>query len=592
MAYISKIDRQRVRDRKIAAKNRRELISARVSRRDLMKMGLLTGAGYLVAKKGLSARASVLRDDPESPPTTPFVEPLPIPPVAVPVPSLSPAPQAAPNTGAGEGRTRPHQAFTTFPPQLFYQTVQSQVIKSVHPDLPLQTLWGFNGQVPGPTYHVQYDIPILVRNINNLPTNNGGFGIPSVSTHLHNGHTPSESDGFPCDFFEIGQFYDQHYPNCCAGILSTHPGDGDIRESMSTLWYHDHRADHTAENVYKGLAGFYLLFNEFDTGNETTGFRLPSGEFDVPMIFTDRVFDEDTGLLAFDLFNDDGILGDKFLVNGRIQPFFEVKRRRYRFRWLDGGPSRFYQFHLTRANNPSQVIKFWHIASDGNLLPHPIEVNKVRISVAERSDVIIDFSQFPAGTVIYLENRLEQEDGRGPTGDVLGPNQGDKLLKFIVTGDATDNSAVPTAATSYYELPPSNLTPLVTRTFKFERGNGQWQINGKFFNCDNVRFRVKQNSIEKWKLQNSSGGWQHPIHIHFEEFQILKVNGQPLPAVSVDRSRKDVMRLEHNQEIEVIFRFRDFLGRYPMHCHNTIHEDHAMMLRFDIDPVGDTKTNP
>jgi FtsP/CotA-like multicopper oxidase with cupredoxin domain len=166
-------------------------------------------------------------------------------------------------------------------------------------------------------------------------------------------------------------------------------------------------------------------------------------------------------------------------------------------------------------------------------------------------------------------------------------------LKFIVTGGTvTDGSAAPTATTQYFALPSTNVTPLVTRTFKFERGNGQWQINGKFFNCDDVRFRIKQNSVEKWILQNSSGGWQHPIHIHFEEFQILKVNGQSLPAVSVDRSRKDVMRLEHNSQIEVLFRFRDFLGRYPMHCHNTIHEDHAMMLRWDIDTVGDTKTNP
>lgn len=591
MAYISKRDRKRERDRKIAAENRREIIEAKLTRRDLMKAGLLTGAGYLVLKKGLSARASTPRDDPQSPPTTPFIEPLPIPPVAQPVPSLNPAPTVNPNTAAGEGRTRPHQALNLFPPQKLYLVTQQEALKSVHPELPLQRLWSFNGEVPGPTYHARYGEPVLVRNVNGLPFDNGGFGLPSVSTHLHNGHTPSESDGFPCDFFERGQFYDQHYPNVLAGFASTHPPNGDIREAMSTLWYHDHRVDHTAENVYKGLAGFYLLFNDFDTGDETTGFRLPSGEFDVPMIFTDRVFDEDTGLLFFDLGNLDGILGDKFLVNGRIQPFFEVKRRRYRFRWRDGGPSRFYQFHLTKASNPSEVIQFWQISNDGNLLPSPKLVNNVRISVAERADVIIDFSQFAAGTVVYLENRLEQDDGRGPTGDVLPAGQGDKVLKFIVVSDpVTDNSAAPTTTTQYYQLPGTADAPRITRTFKFERGNGQWQINGKFFNCDDVRFRVQQNSVEKWKLQNSSGGWQHPIHIHFEEFQILKINGVSPAGVNI--ARKDVMRLEHNMEVEVYFRFRDFLGRYPMHCHNTIHEDHAMMLRWDIDTTGDNKTNP
>jgi FtsP/CotA-like multicopper oxidase with cupredoxin domain len=91
-------------------------------------------------------------------------------------------------------------------------------------------------------------------------------------------------------------------------------------------------------------------------------------------------------------------------------------------------------------------------------------------------------------------------------------------------------------------------------------------------------------------LRNNSGGWQHPIHIHFEEFQILSRNGQP--AKGVERSRKDVVRLGFNEEITVFMRFRDFVGRYPLHCHNTVHEDHAMMLRWEIDEIGDRNTEP
>src|SRR5207237_2820506 len=153
-------------------------------------------------------------------------------------------------------------------------------------------------------------------------------GLNSVSTHLHNSHTPSESDGFPCDFFSAGQYYDQYYPNALAGFNSTHIAThGDINESLSTLWYHDHRENFTSQNVYKGLLGFYLLFNDKDTGDETTGFRLPSGEFDIPLLVADKVFD-DNGLLFFDLFNLDGVLGDKFVVNGKIQPFLQVHPRR------------------------------------------------------------------------------------------------------------------------------------------------------------------------------------------------------------------------------------------------------------------------
>jgi FtsP/CotA-like multicopper oxidase with cupredoxin domain len=103
-------------------------------------------------------------------------------------------------------------------------------------------------------------------------------------------------------------------------------------------------------------------------------------------------------------------------------------------------------------------------------------------------------------------------------------------------------------------------------------------------------FRIKQNSVERWILQNNSGGWRHPIHNHFEEFQMLKRNGAAPPPV--ERGRKDVARLQFNEQIELFFRFRDFLGRYPLHCHNVVHEDHAMMLLWDIDATGDTNTRP
>ena len=628
---MAKISKTKQKEQQKARKNRQELIG--VDRRDLMKMGLLTGAGMLVAKRGLSARAlnsagwldsgSGSGDDIpcQSPPTTPFVEPLPThmnggmvihsPVAAFSNEAACPA-QAAPSPCPNEGRKQTHQAFAQFPPVKKYEVSQRRTLKSVHPALPLQPLWGFarrqqdgpvdpntntgTAWVPGPTFVARYNEAILVRNFNDLPpkAQNDGFGLPSVTTHLHNGHTPSESDGFPCDYFERGQFYDQHYPNVLAGINSTHPGTGDINESLSTLWYHDHRIEFTAPNVYKGLAGFYMLFNEFDTGNENTGFRLPSfPEFDIPLMLTDRSFDSDTGIICFDLFNLDGILGDRFLVNGKIQPFFNVQPRRYRFRVLDGGPSRFYQNYLLDPTNPSAVNKFWVIANDGNLIPRPIQVSNFRLGVAERYDIIIDFRPF-AGKTLYLENRLEQQDGRGPTNNILPPNQGHKLLKFVVSGTPVPDGSADPATQTFYALPP-RPTPRITRTFRFERTNGQWAINGKLMpgDCSDIRFRVTQNTAERWILQNNSGGWQHPIHIHFEEFQMVRRNDRLIQAGDPEFSRKDVVRLNFNEEVELLFRFRDFRGRYPMHCHNTLHEDHAMMLRFDIEPnVIDNNTQP
>lgn len=615
--FGEKVSKARYREMLNAAKNRRELIAAGLtSRRDLAKMGLLTAAGMLAPIGGLSARAAQFQqgaanlcapgNQAASPPTRSFIEPLPIMPIAQPVPSLNPAPMICPNTGAGESRTRCHQALNIFPPQKFYNVSQHAILAVQSPDLPLQTVWAFddsNGHVssPGPTYVNHYGVPVLVRNSNKLPPANlnGGFGIPSVSTHLHNGHTPSESDGFPCDFFEIGHFYDQHYPNVLAGVLSDHISTGgDINESLSTLWYHDHRVDFTSQNTYKGLLGYYLLFNQFDTGDENTGFHLPSfPQFDIPLVFADKVYDPTTGLLSFDLFNLDGILGDKFLVNGKIQPFFQVQPRRYRFRLLDTGPSRFYEFFLTDLNNLNATNPFWVIANDGNLLPAPVQVSSVRIGVAERVDIIIDFSAF-AGKSIYLENRLNQINGEGPVlnsecglPEIQPAGQGNMLMRFDVSATPVRDGSLDPRFQTFYRLPSTNVAPRITRTFKFDRLNGQWSINGQFMDCNEIRVAVQQNSSEHWLLTNLTGDWTHPVHIHLEEHQILSRNGVP-PPLAVEHSRKDVTRLQPNERVELFFRFRDWLGRYPLHCHNVIHEDHAMMLRWEVEPTGDNKLVP
>ncbi len=647
--FGEKVSKRRYKEMCEAAKNRRELIAAGLtSRRDLFKMGLLTAGGMLVAKSGLSARAfgqSIQTNNPPSsgsnnspgtnqncvpgnqtasPRTRAFVQALPIMPLAKTVSALTPAPTESPNTGAGEVRAAPFQAPlidpTRFPvvPGTLYQMHQRQFTASQSPDLPNQTLWGFDDgtgtRSPGPTYQAFYGKPQLTRNINSLPSitekNNTGFGMASVTTHLHNAHNPSESDGNPCDFYTNGRFCDQYYPNVLAGFNSTNTPNGDINESLGTLWYHDHRVDFTSQNTYKGLLGFYCLFNQFDTGSDDTGFRLPDfPAHDIPLAFSDKVYDPETGQLVFDLFNLDGILGDKFLVNGVIQPFLNVEPRRYRFRLLDTGPSRFYEFFLTDPNNLSANNQYFLIGTDGNLLPNPVQLSSVRIGPAERVDVIIDFRKF-AGKTIYLENRLNQLSGQGPAAVdsqvaaqnstttecslVLNSNQpailpagaGSLVLQFRVSGTAVnDDSVDPATNPTFYQLPSTNVEPRIVRTFKFDRLNGQWSINGQFMDCNNFRFAVRQNSSEQWLLTNLTGDWTHPIHIHLEEHQILTRN-RVAPAVPADKGRKDVTQVHPNERVQLFFRFRDWLGKYPIHCHNVVHEDHAMMALWHVVPAG------
>ena len=531
-----------------ARTNRLEISQSGLNRRDLFKMGLLTSTGYFVRKNGLSAWAFDNNCGPGacqlgcSPRITPFLDPLPIPPLlperVLTDPGLSPAPTESPNNainpanqlpfeGRGQfnGTLRPgtdsFQFFTQFPVQhYFVERMRANPNFRITSDtnIPAQTIWGFNqggtdssdiAVAPGPTIVARYQQPIVIRRFNELPpqNQNGGFGVPEVSTHLHNFHAGSESDGGPCRYFFRGQYFDYYDALQQAGFDSTNPPNGDINESMSTLWYHDHRVDHTAENVYKGLAGFQLLFNQFDTGDEGSGFHLPSfPAFDIPILLADKLIDPGTGLICFDTFENDGLVGDVQLANGKVQPFLEVSQRRYRFRILDGGPSRFYQLFLTNPNNLSQVIPFWVIANDGNLLPTPVQVTSFRVGVAERYDIIIDFKQIAAQfstSVVRLENRLEQNDGRAPTNNVLRAGRGIYCLEFRIGAQATDGSVDPATGPHFYNLPSTSLTdptvkPRITRTFTFDQSDGGWVINDRFMSCNRIRFTVQRNSVERW----------------------------------------------------------------------------------------------
>ncbi len=493
---------------------------------------------------------------------TPFVQALPIPPIAQPVDSLNPPIDP----------TR-HQLYDQYPAQNLYEVDVRVAQHQFHPDLPPATIWGFNGLPMGETYVARYGEPYLIRFHNNLPPNGDGtgFGKPEITIHLHNAHTASESDGFPLNFFPSGQYWDNHHAMFLAG--------GDPREALGTLWYHDHRADFTAQNVYKGLAGFTIYYDEFDSGDENDpnpdAFRLPSGEYDVPLLLADKRFnttpDHD---LYMDIFNTDGFIGDQYTVNMAIQPYFEVAARKYRFRLLNGGPSRFY--HLALSTGDPMVL----IANDGNLLPKPVIMKDgVRLTVAERMDVVVDFSKYPVGTELYLLNLADQIGGRRPQDELLPAEDGIQMMKFIVTREAEDPSRIPKKMREIPTIHPDEIVRV--RELIFNNENGIWTINGKAFDYDRVDINVQKGTAEHWILTNASGDWEHPVHIHMEEHQIITRNGKKPP--KEERGRKDVTTLRPGEVVEIFIRFRDLVGRYPIHCHNTVHEDHAMMLRWDVD---------
>ena len=537
------------------------------TRRGFLKHSALAAGAFFINTK---TRAGAMGEVPTSPATTPFLQPLKFPKYAIPLPPFQPLDPVV--------DTAQFQRYDEFPAQIHYQMDVCEAQAQPHPQLGLSTASTFGGTCPGMTLMMRYGVPALVRMRNCLPHIVSGFGSPEISTHVHNGHHASESDGFPLNLYTPGEFWDFHYPNICAG--------GDPLEAKSTLWYHDHTDHYTAQNVHRGLAGFFLLFNDKDSGNERDpnpdAYRLPSGvpdgrrvrnRYDIPLMLSDARFNTE-GVQIMDVMDMDGYIGDKYLVNGSVQPYFEVERRKYRFRLLDGSVARFYDLWFSNS------MTFQHIGNDGNLLPAPILANRVRLAPAERADIIVDFSQLPASTTeVFLVNRAEHRDGRGPQDDPLPMSSAPKILKFIVRRETNvpDQSRVPSVLKP---LPEMDLPVVRERHWHFDRENGLWTVNGQLFDMNRVDAVIKQGTAEIWNI-STSGGWAHPVHMHLEEYRILTYNDKPVDGTVLE-GVKDVFALYPGDEMRLYMKFRDWVGKYVMHCHNTIHEDHAMMVRWDV----------
>lgn len=580
-------------------------------------------------------------------------------------------------------------------------------INPLNPNFPTQdpnSVWTFDGTIPLHLLMARYGEPILFRHHNALPivndvSSNMGFGTHTVSTHVHNGHTPAESDGFAGAWFYPGQYYDYHWPMVLAGhdTINTGatdprastpctPGEafngvtcpasgiikvpGDYREIQSTLWFHDHMEDYTAQNVYKGNAAVMNIYSGIDRGNEDFNCRstaeptlsetnlnlcFPSGtakswgnrDYDVNLVVADKAFDAN-GQLWFNPLNKGGFLGDVMTVNMVYKPYMDVRARRYRFRILNGSVSRYQKIAVVDQNGAE--VPFHLIANDGNVMEHSVAFPNTTAgnglptqSIAERYDVIVDFAPLYAKGIrkVYLVNLMEHTTGEGPKAPVslsmawnafngnkkTGYNGADfavgKFMEFRLRpmpAGQTDKSMNPALYTETVVDAVTKKTvagrvmlPMPTftaaelagakhRTFVYGKkpdalddGTKPWVLGtdgGEGLNADLARISAApvKNSVEIWHLKGTAGGWSHPAHIHFEEGQIInKRNATDTANVAVPPwekfARKDMYRLgpEVNSagRIDVAIRVRDFTGTFVQHCHNTQHEDNAMLLRWD-----------
>ncbi len=428
-------------------------------------------------------------------------------------------------------------------------------------------IWGYNGTFPGPTIKARRGRTAVVSHINRLK-------VPTV-VHLHGGHTPAESDGYPLDLVVPVGLSPADFPIC--GLHDdAHPSQGQRfphaktytypnAQRGATLWYHDHAMDGTGHNVYMGMAGFYLIEDD-----ETKALNLPSGAYDIPLMLTPRQFD-DKGAFVYNPHTHSGAEGDVLLVNGAPWPRLDVQRRKYRFRILNAANSTPFDIALASGRPLTQI------GTDGGLLAEPVSVAHIPMQMAERTEIVIDFARYEDGAVETLVNRL----GVGPMG---------QIMQFrVLAGEVADDSQVPAKL-----IPIAPLTrDMAVRVRDFTFGSRPefaleappifWSINGRRFDPNRVDADPKLGDIEIWRFTYEKSifpSHAHPPHVHLVHFQILSRNGKPpLPH---ERGWKDTFALNGGETVEVIARFDGYRGRYLIHCHNLEHEDHDMMARFDV----------
>ena len=579
------------------------MIEAQVSRRDVLKFSAL-GAAVVALPLERVVRAKTVSQIAASKLPAPYTLPFAVPPVV-------------------DGRSGGTVA-------LDQKLAKAGIIPGFQTTIFGYALPGQAPTTPGPTIHAKRGTPLTVTQANRLPAAHPFLNYdPWTSTHLHGSASKPQYDGYASDITKVGQTKRYVYPN---------------KQDARTLWYHDHGVHHTAENAYMGLAAQYHLHDDVESGLAIPKWswdgRPVTDQYDLPLVLADKMFSAN-GEFRYDDAGHTGLWGDVVLVNGVPWPNLKVKKRLYRFRVLNASISRGYRLQMSNST-PMSVI-----GTDGGLMPQVQQTTQLRIGMAERYEIVIDFSKYTPGTKLQLLNL-------GVPNSTDFDNTG-KIMQFEVVNDAFDpkDNALPTGGP--YSLNPNKEVwdlkeTEIQGTTKIEvlRQNGEWKIQSTSTSTasnsgsggsgssgsgkggsgsgssgsgssgsgngttklmtweDIIASNYKETvanpasgDVQIWEITNKSGGWFHPVHIHLVDFKMLTRNGKPV--FNYEQGPKDVAFVGENETIRAIMKFGKAGdpttdGRYMIHCHNLPHEDHDMMTQFrvgnDVDRDPDATKGP
>ncbi len=397
----------------------------------------------------------------------------------------------------------------------------------------------------------------------------------TISVHWHGMHIEGVQDGGP------------HSPVHPDAVLHAAL---DVDQPASTLWYHSHIHQRTGMHVYYGLAGMVLID---DPDAADSGLPKTYGEDDIPLVVQDRSF-EAGGQMNYAPRGPSrmmGYRGNQILVNGAIQPRASVPKGMVRLRILNGSNARIYHFHFEDGR------AFHQVASDGGLLPAPIEKTVLTLAPAERVEIVVDFGNAKAARLLsFPDTNMGMMGGgmMGMMGNSASPQAvaaGDAFEVMTFDVNSSKTGAVKNLPSILAGAPtPDFDEPVRRRQFNLQMmgggmmgrmmgGGHGMSINDASMDMGVINEKITKGETEIWDV--SADEMKHPFHVHGLSFQVKSMNGRDVPYNSM--GLKDVVLVDGTAELLVKFnRTADAKTPYMYHCHILEHEDLGMMGQFTV----------
>ena len=400
----------------------------------------------------------------------------------------------------------------------------------------------------GPVFKVKQGQRVRIHYRNNIPAES--------IVHWHGLHVPTDMDGHPRLVVPSGGEFTYDFT---------------VTNRAGTYWYHPHPHGATGHQVYGGMAGLFIV-----TDDEESALNLPEGDYDIPLVIQDRVFNRNNQLVYMaggmrDRLN--GVLGDTILVNGKPNYRISAESRPYRLRILNGSNARVYD--LAWSDDRPLFI----IGNDGGLLESPVSRSHLLLGPGERVDVWADFSDDTRGSIAKLVSR-----------PVFRGGGGFDLVRVDVEKKSAVRMPLPERLSRHRSLAVSDAVNAgAPKRFTLQMRHMRGVINGRTFAMEDVAREemVAMGTSEIWEFVNGGGHMgmnvPHPMHLHGLQFKILKRAGVRHDGY-LDAGWKDTVLIMPGEAVRIQARFADYPGLYLYHCHNLEHEDGGMMRNYFVSP--------